>query len=99
VNGQPITGQSNSTNASSISLDSISSSTTMDKDTDMPSLSAADSISEKKKKTSPVVGMAEASFLSQQAALKEASNFEALIAIQQEELSLHKDEKKPGYEE
>jgi hypothetical protein len=43
--------------------------------------------------------MAEASLLSQQAALKEASNFEALIAFQHEELSLCKDEKNLGFEE
>jgi hypothetical protein len=65
----------------------------------MPSPAAADSTSEKKKKTSPEVAVAEASFLSQQATLKEASNFEALIVFQHEEISLSKDEKKLGYEE
>jgi hypothetical protein len=42
--------------------------------------------------------MAEASLLSQQTALKEASNFEALIAFQQEKLPLCKDERNLGFE-
>jgi hypothetical protein len=45
------------------------------------------------------VAMVEASLLSQQAALKEASNFEALITFQHEELSLHKDERNLGFQE
>ena len=43
--------------------------------------------------------MAHASLFSQQAALKEAGNFEALIALQKEELSLQKDNEKQMYEE
>ena len=43
--------------------------------------------------------MAHASLFSQQAALKEAGNFEALIAPQKEELSLRKDNEKQMYEE
>jgi hypothetical protein len=104
VNGQPTTRQSNSTNASSISLDSIGTSSTTDNDNNTPSPSASnpaggESSSDKKKRTSPAVAMAEASLLSQQAALKEASNFEALIAFQHEELSLRKDERNLGFEE
>jgi hypothetical protein len=104
VNGQPSTRQSNSTKASSISLDSIGTSSTTDNDNNTPSPSASnpaggESSSNKKKRTSPAVVMAEASLLSQQAALKEASNFEALIAFQHEELSLYKDERNLGFEE
>jgi hypothetical protein len=104
VNGQPSTRQSNSTNASSISLESIGSSSTTDNTNNTPisvapSSAAAESSSEKKKKTYPAVAMAEASLLSQQAALKEACNFEALIAFQHEELSLRKDERNLGFEE
>ena len=104
MNGQPTTRQSNSTNASSISLDSIGTSSTTDNDNNMPSPSApnpavGESSSNKKKRTSAAVEMAEASLLSQQAALKEASNFEALIAFQHEELSLRKDERNLGFEE
>jgi hypothetical protein len=83
VNGQPKTRQSNSTNASSISLDSIGTSSTTSPAA--PSHAVAESSSDKKKKTSPAVAMAEVSLLSQQAALKEASNFEAIIAFQHEE--------------
>ena len=43
--------------------------------------------------------MAEASLLSQQTALKEASNIEALIAFQQEKLPLCKDKRNLGFEE
>ncbi len=43
--------------------------------------------------------MAHASLFSQQAALKEAGNFEAQIALQKEELSLQKDNEKQMYEE
>jgi hypothetical protein len=50
--------------------------------------------------------MAEASLLSQKAALKEAANFEALIALQKDELMLRQEvemsnrlEKQMGYEE
>ena len=43
--------------------------------------------------------MAHASLFSQQAALKEAGNFEALIALQKEELSLRKDNGKQMCEE
>jgi hypothetical protein len=104
VNGQPSTRQSNSTNASSISLDSIGTSSTTDNDNNTPSPSApnpavGESSSNKKKRTSPTVEIAEASLLSQQAALKEASNFEALFAFQHEELSLCKDERNLGFEE
>jgi hypothetical protein len=60
----------------------------------------------KKKKVSPAVAMAEASLLLQKAALKEANNFEALIALQKEELSLRQAaersnslEEQMGYEE
>jgi hypothetical protein len=50
-------------------------------------------------KKSPAVAMAHASLFSQQAALKEAGHFEALIALQKEELSLRKDNEKQMYEE
>ncbi len=50
-------------------------------------------------KKSPAVAMAHASLFSQQAALKEAGNSEALIALQKEELSLQKDNEKQMYEE
>jgi len=43
--------------------------------------------------------MAKASLLLQQAALKEAGIFEALIALQKEELCLQKDSEKQMYEE
>jgi hypothetical protein len=39
-----------------------------------------------RKKISPTVAMAEASLLSQQIAFKEATNFEAMILLQKEEL-------------
>jgi hypothetical protein len=97
VNGQHRTRQSSSTNASSISLDSIGTSSTTSPAA--PSHAVAESSSDKKKKTYPAVAMAEASLLSQQATLKEASNFEAIIAFQHEELSLHKDERSLGFEE
>jgi len=57
VNGQPKTRQSNSTNASSISLDSIGTSSTTSPAA--PSHAVAESSSDKKKKTSPAVAMAE----------------------------------------
>jgi hypothetical protein len=38
--------------------------------------------------------MTEASLLSQKAAMKKATNFEALISFQQEELSLRKESRK-----
>jgi hypothetical protein len=61
----------------------------MDKDTKMPSLVEANSSYDKReKKTSPAMAMAEASLLSQQAPMKEASNFEALIAFQNKDLFL-----------
>jgi hypothetical protein len=43
--------------------------------------------------------MAEASLLSQKVSMKEASNFEALVACQHEELSLWEDKEKLEYEE
>jgi hypothetical protein len=61
---------------------------------------------QKKKKVSPAVAMAEASLLSQKVALKEATNFEALIALHKDELLLCQEvemsnrlEKQMGYEE
>ena len=48
----------------------------------------------KKKKVSPAVAMAEASLLLQKAALKEANNFEVLIALQKKDLSLRQDVEK-----
>jgi hypothetical protein len=44
------------------------------------------------RKKSPVVAIAKASFLSKQAAMKEATNFESLIVLQREDLSLRKDD-------
>jgi hypothetical protein len=47
-----------------------------------------------KKKASPVVAMAELSLPSPKAAMKELTNFEARIPMQQEELSLPKESAK-----
>jgi hypothetical protein len=44
-----------------------------------------------RKKVSPVVVMAETSLLSQKAAMKKATNFEALVSLQLEELPLCKE--------
>jgi hypothetical protein len=49
---------------------------------------------EKKKTKSPAVAMAEASMLSQEAALLEAKNFEAMIQLQRDELLIRKEDSK-----
>jgi hypothetical protein len=54
---------------------------------------------EKKKKTSPAVAMAEASLLSQKAAMQEAENFKAMLEFQKGELFLRKEDSKLVREE
>jgi hypothetical protein len=107
VNGQSVhSRQSTSATTSNTSFNSSSTTSTTNNNAGTPSPVAADGSNEKKKRVSPTVAMAEASLLSQKAAMKEATNFEALISLQQEELSLYKEsgkqellEKQLGYKE
>jgi len=105
ANGQSITSKSTSATATNSSIET-GTDTSNNSSVGTPSPVSAGDNDEKKKKVSPAVAMAEASLLSQKAALKEANNFEALIALQKEELSLRQEtvrsnslEKQMGYEE
>ena len=94
ANGQCINSNasipSTSTTASNTTIasgDSNNNNANDDHDAAMSS-PTGDVTTDKKKKLSPAVAMAEASLLSQKAALKEATNFESLIMLQREELLL-----------
>jgi hypothetical protein len=105
ANGQSVASKDTSATATNSSIES-GSETGTNRSVGTPSPVPFDGEHEKKKKVSPAVAMAEASLLSQKAALKEATNFEALIALQKDELMLRQEvelsnrlEKQMGYEE
>jgi hypothetical protein len=99
VNGQPANPSCNPSTSTTTATNSAGSSiTNVDENiasrVSSPTNEDTTKGSEKKKKTSPAVAMAEASLLSQQAALKEAKFFEAMIQLQRDELNLRKEDAK-----
>jgi hypothetical protein len=105
ANGQSVVSKSTSATASNSSIKS-GSETSNNCGIGTPSPVSVDVNYDQKKRFSPAVTMARASLLSQKAALKEAINFEALIALPKDELSLCQEversnsmENQMGYEE
>ena len=92
ANGQSVAGNSSSATATNTNVESGCEISNGSMGT--PSPVSADANDDRKKKNSPAVAMAEASLLSQKAALKEANNFEVLIALQKKDLSLRQDVEK-----
>lgn len=95
LNGQPFTTGSSAANASQSNIPAPATTTSTgntsnhDNGTDTP-MSDASREEERKKTKSPAVALAEAALKSQEAAVLEAKNFELMIKLQKEKLSLHK---------
>jgi hypothetical protein len=97
LNGQPCNSGSSVTNASQPSISATTASSSAhngrNRDDGTVSPNSESSKEEERKKTkSPAVAMAEAALKSQEAAVLEAKNFEAMIKLQQEELLIHKED-------
>jgi hypothetical protein len=105
ANGQSVASKSTAATATNSSIQS-GTETRNNSSVGTPNPASADVNDDKKKNISPTVAMAEVSTLLQKVALKEKTNFEALIALQKDELSVHQEveksnslEKQMGYKE
>jgi hypothetical protein len=97
LNGQPCNSGSSLTNASQPSMSATTASSSAhngrNRDDGTVSPNSESSKEEERKKTkSPAVAMAEAALKSQEAAVLEAKNFEAMIKLQREELLIRKED-------
>ena len=103
LNGRPCTNGHSSEPSISATANSTSSGnsgiTNPDEAAASPTSSDDARKGEKKKSKPPAVAMAEASMMSQEAALLEAKNFEAMIQLQRDELLIRREDSKQLREE